>query len=399
MLSFSAGKEINGKLDTGTEWEYLSRPSGGGGGGGEVVAEAVVTTKQEAAVKVKVEGAATVVGGSASATVSKRSAATTTSTPSPSSSSTLTGQVESVAVKGEAGDFPSGSTSLQGGNVVPVNTITPYNTGWVIRVRVTSKTPLKTYNTARGSGHVFSFDTVDKSGGEMRIVAFNAQADKWYEVIERGRVYLISKGAVKPADKRYSLLKAEYEVTLTAYSVIKPVDEPVDEQAAGAIPLMRYNFKSLSEVVGMTAGTTIDVIGVVRTVGELESFVARNTGRQMAKRVVTIVDRSLYEARLTLWAGGHAEAFSANVGEVVALKSVRVDEFKGKTLSTGGSTVVDVEPAGLAEVDVLRQWYHGAAQGAAEAFKSLGGSVGATRPLDVKEPEYSGNEKRIRSSL
>ncbi|KAH9403580.1 60S acidic ribosomal protein P1 [Tyrophagus putrescentiae] len=349
------GKEINDKLE-GTDWAYLSQRSGGG------AVAAFSPMKKE-------EPADSAYGGS-SALVS-RPPQRPLRRPLPALQ-----QAKPAAVGAAApGVFPTTNT-LQHEQVAPINVISPFYTSWVIRVRVTSKTPLKTYNNARGGGHVFSFDTVDQSGGELRITAFNAEADKWYELIERGRVYLISKGAVKPANKRYSSLKAEYEVTLTGHSVI----EPVDDQATGGIPLMRYNFKPLSEVEGMAAGTSIDVIGVVRAVGELESFVARKTGREVTKREVTIVDRSLYEARVTFW-GGLAESFTANVGEVVALKSVLVGEFKGKTLGTIGSTVVDVEPAELAEVGVLRHWYHGPARGSAEAFKSLS-SVGGTRKLD-----------------
>ncbi|KAH9388453.1 60S acidic ribosomal protein P1 [Tyrophagus putrescentiae] len=400
------GKEINDKLE-GTDWAYLSQRSGGDD---EVVAttSAVVATAAEEAVAAptlapreatttaaaaatqtstrpspcatpsspmkKEEPADSAYGGS-SALVSRpplimtKSATSTTASSSPSTSKAGGGGAAAPGV------FPTTST-LQGGQVTPINVISPFYTSWVIRVRVTSKTPLKTYNTARGAGHVFSFDTVDKSGGELRITAFNAEADKWYGLIERGRVYLISKGAVKVANKRFNTLNSKYEVTLTGHSVI----EPVDDQAVGGIPFMRYNFKPLSDVERMAVGTTIDVIGVVRAVGELESFVARKTGREVTKREVTIVDRSLYEARVTFW-GGLAEGFTANVGEVVALKSVLVGEFKGKTLGTIGSTVVDVEPAELAEVGVLRHWYHGPAPGSAETFKSLSG-VGGTRKLD-----------------
>ena len=64
------------------------------------------------------------------------------------------------------------------------------------KARVTSRSCR--FSGARGEGKVFSFDLVDASGGEIRCTAFNDTADKFYEVIHQGEVYIISKASLKP---------------------------------------------------------------------------------------------------------------------------------------------------------------------------------------------------------
>ena len=259
-------------------------------------------------------------------------------------------------------------------NVCPVNILTPFYNAWVIRVRVTSKTPLKTYSNAKGSGKLFNFDTVDESG-ELRITAFNAEADKFYDLIERGKVYLISKGSVKPANKRFSSLNADYEVTLNNFSIIEPVEEGSGGEGS-SIPKLRFKFVPLADVENLAAGTMIDVIGVIRSVGQAELITSKKTGKELTKREFSLVDCSLAEARVTLW-NEPATCFAADPGEVVALKGAIVGDFKGKTLSTTASTAVELEPE-VPERAVLRNWF--TSQGPTANFTSLsnaGGGGGA----------------------
>jgi hypothetical protein len=52
--------------------------------------------------------------------------------------------------------------------VVPINSLNPYQGRWTIKARCTHKGDVRTYNNARGGGRMFSFDLLDKEGGEVR---------------------------------------------------------------------------------------------------------------------------------------------------------------------------------------------------------------------------------------
>ena len=73
---------------------------------------------------------------------------------------------------------------------------------------MTAKGDLRRYNNARGDDKVYSFHLLDSGGGEMIVTCFNAVVDRFYDVVEAGKVYLISKGTLKPAQKNFNLLHA-----------------------------------------------------------------------------------------------------------------------------------------------------------------------------------------------
>ena len=72
----------------------------------------------------------------------------------------------------------------------PISGLTPYQNKWIIKARVTSKSPIRSWSNPRGEGKLFSMDLVDESG-EIRATAFREQCDKYYEMIEVGQLYLL----------------------------------------------------------------------------------------------------------------------------------------------------------------------------------------------------------------
>ncbi|TVU18301.1 hypothetical protein EJB05_34391, partial [Eragrostis curvula] len=97
-------------------------------------------------------------------------------------------------------------------HVIPVAALSPYQFRWTIKVRVTAKTDLRHYSNARGPGKVFSFDLRDAQGGEIRVTCFNSQVDRYFDLIDFDKVYWVSRGTVKPADKKYNPLNSDYQI-------------------------------------------------------------------------------------------------------------------------------------------------------------------------------------------
>jgi replication factor A1 len=82
--------------------------------------------------------------------------------------------------------------------IIPIKSLNPYQSRWTIKARVTVKSDMRTYHNARGDGKLFSFDMLDADGGEIRAVAFNDTATKFFDILEPGSVYIVSKGSLKP---------------------------------------------------------------------------------------------------------------------------------------------------------------------------------------------------------
>lgn len=66
---------------------------------------------------------------------------------------------------------------------LPIASLTPYQNKWVIKARVTGKSPIRSWSNAKGEGTLFSFDLVDESS-EIRVTAFREQCTKFYDMIE-----------------------------------------------------------------------------------------------------------------------------------------------------------------------------------------------------------------------
>jgi len=82
---------------------------------------------------------------------------------------------------------------------------------WTIKVRVTSKSDIKTWNNDRGNGSLFKIDLLDDAGGEISAAFFKEAVTRFYDTVSVGNVYFMSGGRVKLADKRYSAGR-DYEI-------------------------------------------------------------------------------------------------------------------------------------------------------------------------------------------
>ncbi|KAJ9597481.1 hypothetical protein L9F63_011666 [Diploptera punctata] len=103
-----------------------------------------------------------------------------------------------ISWPGEASPVTTANVSVlssPGGSIVhthPIASLSPYQNKWVIKVRVISKSAVRTWSNARGEGKLFSMDLMDETG-EIRATAFKDQCDKFYDMIEVNKIYLISR--------------------------------------------------------------------------------------------------------------------------------------------------------------------------------------------------------------
>ncbi|PZC79523.1 hypothetical protein B5X24_HaOG216188 [Helicoverpa armigera] len=232
----------------------------------------------------------------------------------------------------------------------PIASLSPYQNKWVIKARVMSKSDIRTWNNARGEGKLFSMDLCDDSG-EIRATAFKNECDKFYDMIQVDKVYYISRCQLKTANKQYTTMKNDYEMTFTANTVVAECMED-----ASSVPSIKFDFVPINDIAAKSVDTLLDVVGVCKAASDLQELTARSTGKLLKKRELTLVDNSGGAVVLTMW-GKEAENFDTNTNPVIAVKSARLAEFNGsKSLSCLASTMIRLNPD-LPEAHKLRGWY------------------------------------------
>lgn len=258
--------------------------------------------------------------------------------------------------------------------VFPIEGLSPYQNKWTIRARVTVKSDVRHYSTPKGEGKIFTVTLMDDSG-EIRATGFNHQVDQFYDKLEEGKVYYVSKARVNLAKKKFSNVQNEYELMLGTETEIS---ECADQAAA---PQITYHFVKLSELGNQEKDTTCDVIGIVKDVSDVTEIVAKATGRTIKKRELTLIDLSEFAVRMTLW-GKQAESYTAEEHAVLAFKGARVGDFGGRSLSMSNATHMSVNPD-INEAHVLRGWFD--SLNSPPAFKShSGGSSSAGGFGDIR---------------
>ncbi|KAM5352484.1 hypothetical protein ACJ41O_005207 [Fusarium nematophilum] len=247
---------------------------------------------------------------------------------------------------------PSRPAMHGGSNIYPIEGLSPFAHKWTIKARVTSKSDIKTWHKATGEGKLFSVNLLDESG-EIKATGFNEQCDAFYDRLQEGSVYYISTPCrVSLAKKQFSNLPNDYELTFERDTVIEKAEDQTN------VPQVRFNFCSIQELQSVEKDNTVDVIGVLKEVGDIGEIVSKKDGRPFQKRELTLVDDTGYSVRVTVW-GKTANSFDAPAESVVAFKGTKVSDFGGKSLSLLSSGTMSIDPD-IPDAHRLKGWYDSA---------------------------------------
>ncbi|XP_057519872.1 replication protein A 70 kDa DNA-binding subunit B [Amaranthus tricolor] len=257
--------------------------------------------------------------------------------------------------------------------VLPLASLNPYQGNWTIKVRVTSKGNLRSFRNARGEGNVFNVELTDEDGTQIQATMFNEAARMFFDKFQVGKVFYISKGFLKVANKQYKTVQNDYEMTLNENSV---VEEASDEGVF--IPETKFNFVPIDQLGLYVNGKEfVDVIGVVKNVSETMSIRRKINNEMIPRRNITIADESKKTVVVSLW-NEHATTLGqelldmADKSPVIAIKTVKVGDFQGVSLSAISKSIAKINPD-IPESKKLKSWYE--SEGKEASMASVGAGM------------------------
>ncbi|KAI3883590.1 hypothetical protein MKX03_016272, partial [Papaver bracteatum] len=238
----------------------------------------------------------------------------------------------------------------------PLVSRNPYQGNWTIKVRLTSKGNLRTYKNARGEGCVFNVELIDQDGTQIQATMFNEAVNKFYNKFELGKVYYISKGTLKVANKQFKTVQNDYEMNLNENSELEEVSEE-----GSHIPKEIFNFVKIDDFGTYVNGQVlVDVIGVLQSVSLTMSIKRKANNENIPKRDITIADDSNKTVVFSLWndlstTTGQELLDVVDNNPIVAIKCLKVGDFQGVSLSSLGKSTVVVYPD-VPKAENLKSW-------------------------------------------
>jgi replication factor A1 len=286
------------------------------------------------------------------------------------------------------GSAPIVRTTADGQPVTPISGLNMYSNRWVIRAKVTNKSDVKTWSNAKGEGSLFSVTLLDSSGYDVKCTFFKEAVDKFYNMLEEGRVYTFSGGRLKVANMAYNNCKSQFEITFDQNSEIHL-------DAEGAEIRENYDFVKIAELENMEPNSYVDILAVVKHVGDVSTIVSKKSGKEMTKVDLVVEDDSGADVKLTLWGNSaqNAENQFANC-PVVAFKKSRLGDYGGRSLSGGSPTVNPQIP----QTNQLMQWWgSNGNKSQSRSLSSSGGGKGPD-PLEKRKDVCSIKEEHLGNS-
>ena len=295
-----------------------------------------------------------------------------------------------AAVAASAGPAPTSTPGAAASGAVvptgaarahqPIASLNPYSNKWTIKARVTSKGDIRTWSNAKGEGKLFGIELLDEYASEIRATFFRDAVDKFFPLLQEGQVYYFGNGKLKRANRRYTSVNNDYEITFDDRAVIEPAED------AGKIAQHHFEFVPIAKLADMPANSTVDVLGYVQEVQEVVSITTK-AGKEVDKRDLTLVDSSSASITLTLWGEKARQPSETFTNAIIALKGCKLGDYSGRSLSTYASSTVLINE-GIPEEAPLRQWAEaGGARADVTALSVRGGAgVSASTSLESRKP-------------
>ncbi|XRB21011.1 replication protein A 70 kDa DNA-binding subunit B [Pseudoscourfieldia marina] len=210
--------------------------------------------------------------------------------------------------------------------IISAEGLSPYMSSGTLKLRVTSKRPIRTVNTRVGEKDVLNVELAEAGTGfSIEATAWGDNARKFDEVLVEGRTFYVTKMRVALASKKYKSTDSDYTLGLENDTVIEALsdDEEAELVASEGDPnvaivkaMAGVNISDIAVKMAKNPRMLVDVFGVVTEVGAVRSVKRKSDGSELQTREVTIVDDTGKSVNCALW------------GELVDKECAEMDEHE-----------------------------------------------------------------------
>ncbi|KAL8539785.1 hypothetical protein ACS0TY_001406 [Phlomoides rotata] len=184
----------------------------------------------------------------------------------------------------------------------------------------------------------------DQEGSMVQATLFNEQIDKFYEMLESGKCYLISKGNIRHVNKKFDNVNDKIEISFT--------DATKVEEYLECFPLkLTKPFVPFNEVENKSTDQSLmDILGMVVKVKQSFPVPLKSIAKTTRKREVTLLDLTGDTIKLDLWGDlamneGKILERMESLRPLVAVSNVVLNKYEGEVnLGTSRISFVEINP-------------------------------------------------------
>ena len=212
--------------------------------------------------------------------------------------------------------------------------ISTFSTKIKLYVKISRILPLKQFNKNNKEHSRLSFILKDTKNEEMSATIFDETIDKFYDILEEGKIYYILGGRPKIIDKNFAICDSNYTLTFDNNTEIKRVDEKFDtffkkERVNNDIG----KITKFSELNNCKKNETINCVGYILQI------IGNNNSKIKYKRVI-IGDTSMNKIQLTLW--NKFADLNLKIGDFLLLQNIKIDNYNNCVcLSTKDNSIIN----------------------------------------------------------
>ena len=252
-------------------------------------------------------------------------------------------------------DDEVGATSMVTSIPLLVTHLRPQD--WSIRARVTSKNAIKNYRNQKTEKDsvLFSVALLDSSGIDINATFFNQPAvDKFYNVLEKGKVYNFTNGKLKMGRKGFHNCQSNIEITFDENAEIH-IDLAKSDDIKFEANINTGSCTKIIELKQLADKTKVDFIGKVIRVGNPYTVQATKNGENLQKCDLRVMDET-DDVELVLWGTQTTNAFERFSSKpIILIRNGRINEYFA-TKSVSGGMVSELDKNSV-EAKCIRKWW------------------------------------------